>query len=290
MKTDTLGKSRLAMISSMLIFGTIGLLRKYIDLPSSIIALARAMIGTVFLLTLLLAKRKMPDIAAVRKNLIPLLLSGIVLGFNWILLFEAYLYTTVATATLCYYMAPILVIFASAILFRERLTAKKLLCILVAGVGIILVSGILETGFHSLAELRGVALGLSAATLYATVVLLNKRISNIAPMDRTIVQLAISAVVLLPYTLVTEDWSQLQPDTTSLILLGVAGILHTGVAYALYFGSIRVLPTQSVALYSYLDPILAVILSAIFLQESLSIATLVGAVLILGATIFSEQT
>ena len=289
MKTDTLGKSRIALIVSMLIFGTIGMLRKYIDLPSSIIVLARAVIGTVFLLALLLIKRQKPNMTAVRKNLVPLLLSGIVLGFNWILLFEAYLYTTVATATLCYYMAPILVILASAVLFRERLTTKKLLCILIAGVGIVLVSGVLEAGFHALSELRGVALGLSAAALYATVVLLNKRISGIAPLDRTVVQLAVAAVVLLPYTLLTEDWSQLHPDSIGLLLLIVAGILHTGIAYALYFGSIRALPTQTVALYSYLDPILAVILSALFLQEPLSPTTVIGAVLILGAAIFSER-
>ena len=290
MATESTGKSRLALITSMVIFGTIGLLRKYIELPSSIIALARAMIGTVFLLILLLLKRQKPGLTAVRKNLPSLLLSGVILGFNWILLFEAYLYTTVATATLCYYMEPVLVILASAVLFREKLTLKKLLCILIAGVGIVLVSGILKAGFHSLAELRGVALGLGAAALYAGVVLLNKRINGIAPMDRTIVQLAVAAVVLLPYTLLTEDWSQLRLDNTGLILLIIAGIVHTGIAYALYFGSIRILPTQTVALYSYLDPILAVILSALFLQEAISPATLVGAVLILGAALLSERT
>jgi len=289
METESPSKNRLALISSMVIFGTIGLLRKYIDLPSSIIALARAIIGTGFLLALLLLKRQKPEAASIRKNLPALLLSGVILGFNWILLFEAYLYTTVATATLCYYMAPVLIILASAVLFQEMLNRKKLLCILVAGIGIVLVSGILQTGFHSLAELRGVALGLGAAALYAGVVLLNKRICNISPLDRTIVQLAVAAVVLLPYTLLTEDWSQLHPGNTGLVLLAVAGIVHTGVAYALYFGSIRVLPTQTVALYSYLDPILAVILSALFLQEPLSPATLIGAVLILGAAVFTEQ-
>jgi len=174
MKTENQKSSRLSLIFAMIIFGTIGLLRKYIDLPSSIIALARAVIGTGFLLALLLIQKQRPDLGAIRKNLPALLLSGAVLGFNWILLFEAYLYTTVAAATLCYYMAPTLVILASAVLFREKLTWKRLLCVLVALAGIVLVSGILDTGFGGTAELKGIALGLGAAALYAAVVLLNK--------------------------------------------------------------------------------------------------------------------
>ena len=290
MKTENQKSSRLSLIFAMIIFGTIGLLRKYIDLPSSIIALARAVIGTGFLLALLLIKKQRPDLGAIRKNLPALLLSGAVLGFNWILLFEAYLYTTVAAATLCYYMAPMLVILASAVLFREKLTWKRLLCVLVALAGIVLVSGILDTGFGGTAELKGIALGLGAAALYAAVVLLNKKISGISSLDRTILQLAVAATVLLPYTLLTEDWSQLQPDSTGLLMLLVAGIVHTGLAYALYFGSIRALPTQTVALYSYLDPILAVLLSALFLREPISPAGIVGAVLVLGAAVFSERT
>ena len=290
MKTENQKSSRLSLIFAMIIFGTIGLLRKYIDLPSSIIALARAVIGTGFLLALLLKKKQRPDLGAIRKNLPALLLSGAVLGFNWILLFEAYLYTTVAAATLCYYMAPMLVILASAVLFREKLTWKRLLCVLVALAGIVLVSGILDTGFGGTAELKGIALGLGAAALYAAVVLLNKKISGISSLDRTILQLAVAATVLLPYTLLTEDWSQLQPDSTGLLMLLVAGIVHTGLAYALYFGSIRALPTQTVALYSYLDPILAVLLSALFLREPISPAGIVGAVLVLGAAVFSERT
>jgi len=290
MKTENQKSSRLSLIFAMIIFGTIGLLRKYIDLPSSIIALARAVIGTGFLLALLLIQKQRPDLGAIRKNLPALLLSGAVLGFNWILLFEAYLYTTVAAATLCYYMAPTLVILASAVLFREKLTWKRLLCVLVALAGIVLVSGILDTGFGGTAELKGIALGLGAAALYAAVVLLNKKISGISSLDRTILQLAVAATVLLPYTLLTEDWSQLQPDSTGLLMLLVAGIVHTGLAYALYFGSIRALPTQTVALYSYLDPILAVLLSALFLREPISPAGIVGAVLVLGAAIFSERT
>ncbi len=282
-------KSRLALIGSMCIFGTIGILRKYIDLPSSVIALVRGAVGVVFLLCLVGLTGKKLNRAAIRDNLWILLLSGVFIGFNWILLFEAYCYTSVATATLSYYMAPILVVLASPLVLKEKLTGKKLLCVGTALVGMVLVSGVFQAGFSGLCELRGVALGLGAAVLYASVILMNKKMGEISAYDKTIVQLAAAAVILLPYTLLTEDFSALTVDALGLVLLLVAGIVHTGAAYALYFGSIKALPVQTVALYSYMDPILAVVLSAVLLREPMTVGGVIGAVLILGAAFFSER-
>lgn len=289
MNTKDTKFAKLFLILSMCIFGTIGLVRKYIDLPSSMIALARALIGTVFLVLLLFIRRRRPSMTTIRKNLLPLLLSGAMLGFNWILLFEAYCYTSVATATLCYYMAPILMILVSPIFFREKLTIRKLLCVSAALVGMVLVSGVLQAGIGSTSELKGVFLGLGAAVFYAGVVLVNKKMKDISALDRTILQLAISAMLLLPYTLLTENWSSIVLPSTGWILLLTAGIIHTGAAYALYFGSIHRLSAQTVALYSYLDPVLAILLSALFLQEPLTIPGIIGAVLILGAAFLSES-
>lgn len=289
MNTKDTKFAKLFLILSMCIFGTIGLVRKYIDLPSSMIALARALIGTVFLVLLLFIRRRRPSMTAIRKNLLPLLFSGAMLGFNWILLFEAYCYTSVATATLCYYMAPILMILVSPIFFREKLTIRKLLCVSAALVGMVLVSGVLQAGIGSTSELKGVFLGLGAAVFYAGVVLVNKKMKDISALDRTILQLAISAMLLLPYTLLTENWSSIVLPSTGWILLLTAGIIHTGAAYALYFGSIHRLSAQTVALYSYLDPVLAILLSALFLQEPLTIPGIIGAVLILGAAFLSES-
>lgn len=282
-------KSRLALIGSMCIFGTIGILRKYIELPSSVIALVRGAVGVVFLLCLMGLTGKKPDRRAIRNNLGILILSGAFIGFNWILLFEAYCHTSVATATLSYYMAPILVVLASPLVLKEKLTGKRILCVVVALAGMVLVSGVLQAGFSGMSELTGVALGLGAAVLYASVILLNKKLGEMSAYDKTVVQLAAAAVVLLPYTLLTEDFSALTIDALGLVLLLVAGILHTGAAYALYFGSMKDLPAQTVALYSYIDPILAVVLSALLLREPMSLSGSIGAVMILGAAFFSEQ-
>ena len=287
---ETTRSAKLSLITAMVIFGTIGIFRRYIPLSSAMLALVRGAVGTAFLLALVHLKGSRADGAAIRKNLLPLCASGAFIGFNWILLFEAYRYTSVATATLCYYMAPILVILASPILFRERLTAKKALCVAAAFAGMVLVSGVLDAGFGGISEMRGVLLGLGAAVLYATVILMNKFIRGISAYDKTIVQLASAAIVLLPYTLVTEDWSALEFTPLILVMLLIVGVVHTGWAYALYFGSISALKTQTVALFSYIDPIVAILLSALLLREGMSILSGIGAVLVLGSTLVSELT
>lgn len=280
-------KSKFSLISAMVIFGTIGLVRRYIDLPSSFIALARAVIGTVFLLGVVILGKKKPDLAGIRSNALPLLLSGAFLGFNWVFLFESYRYTSVATATLCYYMAPILVILASPLL-KEKLSPQKLLCVAAALVGIVLVSGVADSGFDT-ANAPGILFGLAAAVFYACVMLLNKIIRLASAYDKTIVQLAVAAAVLLPYVLLTEDLPAAAFTPASTALLVTAGIVHTGIAYALYFGAMGHLPAQTVALYSYIDPVLAIVISAAVLGEPMTAFSAAGAVLILGAAFFGEK-
>ena len=280
-------QAKLKIIFAMVTFGTIGIFVRNIELPSTIIALARGIIGTLFLLLVVFAKGKGLDYSAIKRNLTILAASGACIGFNWILLFEAYRYTTVATATLAYYMAPIFVIVASPFVLKERLTATKGLCVAMALTGMVLVSGVVQSGMDGV-DFTGILCGVGAASLYATVILLNKFIKNISAYDMTIMQLGLAALVLLPYTLVTENFGALSPDTNSLLLLAVVGVIHTGFTYAMYFSSIQGLKAQTVAIFSYIDPIVAIILSAVLLNESMDIYSMVGAVLVLGSTFVSE--
>ena len=273
---------------SMFIFGTIGLFRRWIDLPSSFVAAARGAIGALILLLVLRLRRERLDGPAIRRSLPVLILSSAAMGVNWILLFEAYNYTSVATATLCYYFAPMFIILASPFVLRERMTARKLACVLTAFAGMVFVSGVLETGFSGASELRGVALALGAAVLYATVVILNKRLAGLPAFDRTIMQLGISAVVLLPYVLLTESVGELTFAAPSVLLLLVVGIVHTGFAYALYFGALIEVKAQTAAILSYIDPVVAVLLSALVLREHMGVLGFIGAVLVIGAAVVSE--
>ena len=277
--------SKLKLIASMAIFGTIGLFVRHISLPSSIIALCRGVIGTLFLLALLTGRKARFDKTAIGNNLLWLLLSGGALGFNWILLFESYRYTSVAVSTLCYYLAPILVILASPLVLKEKLTLKKGLCVVVALAGMVCLSGVLQSGTPQGGELKGILFGLAAAVLYACIVLINKQFKGISALEKTILQLGISAIVLLPYCLLTVDLPALYLSPKAVILLLFVGVVHTGLAYALYFGSLGAIRGQTAAILSYIDPLMAVAISVFVLGESMTALQLLGGVLVISSVI-----
>lgn len=279
-------RARLSLLLSMLIWGSIGLFRRFIPLPSALLAAVRALGGVICLLIWMLMRKQRISFPSLRKNALPLLLSGAFIGANWILLFEAYRYTSVAVATLCYYMAPMIVMLLSPLVLHERLTAKKLICLAVSLLGMAMVSGVF--GSNDGNSLRGVLLGLSAALFYGSVILTNKSISGISSMDRTTAQLAVAAAVALPYALLTEDLSAVSLTANSAVMLLVVIVVHTGLAYALYFSSMDHLPAQTTALMSYIDPISAILLSAVVLKEGMSALTVIGTALVLGAVILCE--
>jgi len=280
--------AKLRLIFAMTAFGTLGLFIRVIPLPSSMIALVRGAVGSGFLLLVCALRRTMPDKAAIRRNLKFLLPCGIAMGFNWILLFEAYRYTTVAVATLCYYLSPVIILLLSPLLLKEKLTGLKAGCIAAALVGMFLVSGVVQGGVGS-TGFTGILLGLGAAVLYAFIVLLSKQLTDIRAFDTTIMELSISAVVMLVYNFITVDFTVLLAcPPVGLVSLAVVAIFHTGVCYALYFGALPLLSAQTAALFSYIDPVVAILLSALFLHEPMDGLSIIGAVLILGSTLFGE--
>ena len=287
MRNDT-ARARLALVASMCMFGTIGLLRRALPVPSGFLAMLRGLLGSLSLLLWVLLRGGRLSREAIRANFPRLLLSGVLNGFNWILMFEAYRHTTIAAATLCYYMAPVFTLAAAPLVLRERLTPRKALCLVAALLGMVFVSGVARTGFSGAGEWRGAALALAAAVLYAMVVLMKKRMRGIGAYDRTIVQIGIAGAVLIPYTALTENLAAVVFTPAVIVLLLVAGLIHTGLAYALYFSSVDFLPAHSLALMSYLDPVVAVLLSALVLREPMTFSDILGAVLILCAAIIAE--
>ena len=286
---DDINRSRLQLIFSMLLFGTIGTLARFINMPSSIICLGRAFFGVITILILLSARREKPDSEAIRRNFWWLLLSSTLMCCNWICQFEAYKYTTIAAATLCYYMQPVFYILAGTIVLREKLTAKKAACVAVAFCGMILVSGVLQIGFH-ISELKGAVFGVTGGFFYAMVVLINKYMKDISPVNTTIMQLALVSVIMLPYSAATGAFSEVNVTLTGVICLLILGVLHTGIGYIIYFDAVNKLPAQTVGILSYIDPVEAVMLSAFLLKEPVNLYTVIGAVMILGAAAVSELT
>lgn len=281
-------RSTWMFISSMLIFGTIGIFRRYIPLPSAFLAFSRGILGGLFILAFLKLKGRKPEGKLSAQTVLWLAVSGAVIGVNWILLFEAYNYTTVAVATLCYYMQPTIVVLLSPVIFKEKLTLRKGACAAVAVAGMVLVSGVIGGGGLQAGDPRGILFGLGAAVCYAVVVIMNKKITGVEAFQKTKIQLLSAGIVMIPYLLLTGGFSVGGITAPTVILLLTVGLVHTGIAYVLYFGSFDGLKAQSAAILSYIDPVAALLFSALFLREPLSLPGIAGAIMIIGSAVISE--
>lgn len=277
---------RLMLTASMVVFGTLGAFVKHIGLPSGELALYRAMMAAVMIgLFLLVTKQKIP-FGKIKKQLPLLLFSGAAMGINWILLFEAYRYTTVSVATLSYYFAPVIVTALCPLLFRERLTKKQIICFAMSTLGLVLITGVGFSGKGT--DGVGILFGLGAAVFYASVILMNKYIRDVDGIHRTFLQFLAALVVLLPYVLLSGGVHLGVLDGLGWACLLVVGIVHTGITYCMYFSALKALPGQKAAILSYLDPLVAVVISVAFLAEPLSVWQAIGGALILGFTLWNE--
>ena len=279
-------KARWMLIASMTIFGTLGLFVRNIPVSSGELALYRAILAAALIGVFLLVTRQKIPFKAIKKEVPLLLFSGVAMGFNWILLFEAYKYTTVSVATLSYYFAPVIVTAVCPILFREKMTKKQILCFVMSTLGLVLITGIgnLSGG----RDLLGIGFGLGAAVLYATVILLNKFIKNVEGIHRTFLQFLAAILVLVPYVLLSGGVTLGGMNGVGWVNLLIVGLIHTGVTYCLYFSSLKELPGQKAAILSYIDPLVAVIISVTLLGESITLTQLIGGALILGFTLWNE--
>lgn len=284
---NRLKNPRIMLIISMTVFGTIALFVRNIPLASGEIALYRAILAALLIAVyLFITKQKIP-FQKIKKELLLLILSGMAMGVNWILLFEAYKYTTVSVATLSYYFAPVIVTVVCPFLFREKMTGKQIICFVMSTIGLVLITGIgdLSVGSH---HFIGILCGLGAAVFYATVILLNKFIKNVDGIHRTFLQFLAAILILVPYVLATSGINLNTLNGMGWGSLLIVGLIHTGVTYCLYFSSLKELPGQKAAILSYIDPLVAVLVSVLLLGESMTLIQVLGGVLILGFTLWNE--
>ena len=277
---------RLMLIVSMAIFGTIAIFVRNIGVSSGELALYRAVLAALLIGAFLLVTKQKIPFRNIKREVPLLLLSGMAMGFNWILLFEAYKYTTVSAATLSYYFAPVIVTVVCPFLFKEKLTLKQIICFVMSTVGLVLITGIGGKGGGK--DLVGILFGLGAAVLYATVVLLNKFIKNVEGIHRTFLQFLSAIIILVPYVLMTSGVTIGGLNGMGWINLLIVGIIHTGVTYCMYFSSLKELPGQKAAILSYIDPLVAVLISVTILGEAITLPQIIGGILILGFTLFNE--
>lgn len=283
----TTNHARLSIIFSMTIWGTLSPFVRKIAVSSGELALFRAILAAAMIGSyLLITKQKLP-LKSLGIELFLLLFSGIAMGFNWILLFEAYKYTTVAISTLSYYFAPVIVTVVCPFLFQEKLTKKQVLCFVMSTIGLSLVIGITNLGSGGNNSI-GILFGLGAALLYATVILLNKFIKGVTGIHRTFLQFLAAILVLIPYVSLTGGFTLGSLNSSGWICLLVVGFVHTGITYCLYFSSLKELPGQEAAILSYIDPLVAVIVGVVVLGEPLNWQQMAGGLMILGFTLWNE--
>ena len=286
---ETSASSRLMLIFSLAVFATVGLVRRMIPMDSLLLASFRAFLGAASLYFVIRIRGRKLSMDKIRPRFWTIVLVGVIMGFNWVFLFESFNWTTVATATICYYMQPVFMIIASPFLFHERITGPKLLCVILSLIGMVFVSGVLQVGFSGIAELKGVFFGLLAALFYAACVIWNKMIVDVPIFDRTFIELLAVGIVLLPIACIHGDLASLSLMTPAAwAWLLALGIFVTGITYGIYYTAVDRLPAQTVALYGYLDPVLAVIFSQFLLHENMGWQGLLGAVLIIGSALFSD--
>lgn len=282
-------KSKIQFLLSMMIFGTIGVFVRYIDLSSSEIALLRGLIGSLFLMTVIFFMRKKVQMSLIKANALILVLSSAALGGNWIFLFQAYKYTTISNATLSYYFAPVFVTILSPFILKEKLSTKKIICIAVAMLGMVLIVGNSGVNPSGMDDLIGIGYGVTAAALYASLMLLNKFIKGMDGLEKTLLQLGTATLLLMPYVFFTEGFGIFEISGSSIPFIVILGLVHTGIGFLLFFSGMQKLKGQSIAALSYVDPITSLLISAAILQEPMTVVQLLGGALLLGSTFVSEN-
>ena len=276
------------LVASEVIFGTLGLFVRLIPLTPTALAASRGILGALVLLVYLRLSGKTLQLPRKVRTLAVLLASGVCLTLNWALLFKAYGLTTLATAELAYEMAPVMVMAVSPFVLDEHLTTTRKVCLCLALAGIVAVSGVLEPGATVGVTLQGVAFGLGAACFYAAVMVLNQLLGDVDPLTKTTVQLGVAGLVLLPQVLLAGDAGWQALGFQAWVMLAIVCVVHTGVAFILWFSSLHNLSAQKVAIFNYIDPAMALLVSALVFGERMTPLAMVGAVLILGSTLASE--
>lgn len=275
------------MILAMAVFGTLGPFVRNISVSSGELALYRAVLAALLIGTYFIFTKQRIDLKSIRKEAPILLLSGVAMGINWILLFEAYKYTTVSVATLSYYFAPVIVTAVCPLLFKEKLSVRNIICFVMSTIGLVMLIGVTDIGGGS-SDIIGILYGLGAALFYASVILLNKFIKGVAGIQRTMLQFISAIAVLLPYVLLTGGITLGSLDGLGWTCLLVVGLFHTGVCYCLYFSSLKELPGQEASILSYIDPLVALLVSVFILGEQILPIQIVGGLMILGFTLWNE--
>lgn len=279
----------LAIIASMLIWGSVGIFARMAAQDPLITVTYRVMFAAAALGVTLLVQRR-PAAAAPEAGGPPglrrwalLIFGGVALATNWLFFFKAIATTTVSNAVLSYYAAPVLVALASPLLLREKLEGRTMLATALAFGGVVVM--LYQPGQRlSAADVAGIGYGLVAACFYAMVTITVRLLAGVPAARLVLVQCVTAGAVLMPAVLLGGGVSALAMPARALALLAVIGVLHTALALFLYFWGLQRVKVQHVGVLAYLDPVSAVLFAFLFLREVPAVASLLGGGLVLAGS------
>lgn len=277
-------KSYLKYLAALLLFGSNGFVASLISLTSYETVLTRSVLGSALLITLYILTGHNLSFVKHKKDLAFVALSGIAMAADWLLLFESYTQIGVSLSVLINYFGPAIVIALSPIVLKEKIKAQKLIALIIAIVGVILVSGsAVIDGLNT----HGIICAVLSAFSYAIMVLSNKKAEQITGMDNSMFQLFVAMITVIIFVGVKQGLS-IPIQTNEIIPILWLGLVNTGIGCYLYFSSIGHISAQSVGILGYLEPLSGVLFAAVLLGETMTVYQIVGAFLIIGGAAFGE--
>ena len=268
-------------ILALVLFGSNGVVASRIALSSYEIVLLRTCIGSALLAALFLLRGGKFHFRQHKGEFAFLTASGIAMGVSWMFLYEAYQRIGVSLSSLLYYCGPVIVMALSPLLFREKLTATKIVSFLVVAMGVVAVNGGVEGGIQ---DHWGLICGAMSALMYAAMVICSKKAVHITGMENSALQLLVSFLTAAVFVGLRQGLSLAVPaENWPWILL--LGLMNTGFGCYCYFSSIGSLPVQTVAICGYLEPLSAVFFSVVLLHETMMPLQALGAAAVVGGAI-----
>jgi len=281
---NSIAKYKILYLLSLACWSTSGVISTLIPLSAILIVAVRSFFGIFVFIIFFKIKGEKLDMSKVKANSKFLLLSGLCMALNWLAYFMACRYIDVAIACVIIYLAPIVTMMCSPF-FGEKIHNKSVILIFIAFIGVVLTSGFDGTSIH--VEPLGLILSFVGVFAYAGNTVFCKKLTELNNAERCIPQIIEASIITVPLAIFTTDFTSITYEPSMLWLLWII-LIPTALGYGLYYWTVAVLPVRFVSIFSYIEPVLVVIWSALFIDQILSVSGAVGCIFILGSAILSE--
>ncbi len=275
-------RSLLEIHTAVLLFGLAGLFAKWVAQPAIVIVFGRVFFATLFLAILLASKKESIRLKQ-RRDYFYLALMGVVLAIHWVTFFQAIQLSTVAIGLLTFSTFPVFVTFMEPTFFNEKIRRTDIIVTLVTFLGVALVIPSLQLGNNMT---QGVIFGVISGFTFAILSILNRKyVVDYSSRVIAFYQDATAVFLLLPFLFILQPTFTL-PD---ILLLGLLGVLFTGVAHTLFIGGLAHVKAQTASIIASLEPVYGIITAALFLGEIPTLRVILGGLIILGATFYATK-